>query len=187
MTTTSVGFHPFEERVKSATRSLTWLGVAMTILGVAALVFPLVATLAVTLFVGSLFLVFGVISLGVSFSLRGAGPFFGSLLFALAAIAVGVFTLFHPAAGARALTLTAGVLFVMQGAAEGVFALEMRPASGWSAMLLSAIASIVLAAIILARWPAISTIVLGILFGVDFITSGIGLILASRAAKRAIA
>jgi uncharacterized membrane protein HdeD (DUF308 family) len=183
MSTTSVGFHPFEERVKSATRWLTWAGVGMTVLGVAALVFPMVSTLAITLFVGSLFLVFGIMSLAVSFSIRGAGPFFGALLYSLAAIGAGVFTLFNPAAGALALTLMVGVLFMLQGAYEAVFAFEMRPASGWGAMLFSAAASIILAIVIFARWPAISTIVLGVLFGVNFISSGIGLIIVSRAVK----
>lgn len=183
MSTASVGFHPFEERLRTATRSLTWLGAAMIALGVVALVFPLVSTLAVTLFVGSLFLIFGVMSLGVSFSIRGAGPFFGTLLFSLAAIGAGIFTLFHPAAGALALTLMVGALFMMQGAYEAVFAFEMRPTVGWGAMLASAVASILLAVIILARWPAISTVVLGVLFGVNFISSGIGLIMVSRAVK----
>src|SRR5579872_4539122 len=179
MSTASFGIHPFEDRVKSATRWFTWLGAAMTILGVAAVVFPMVSTLAVTLFIGSLFLIFGVMSLGVSFSIRGAGPFFGSLLFSLASIAAGVFTLFNPPAGAATLTLLVGMLLMMQGA----FAFEMRPAAGWGAMLLSAIASIILAILILARWPATSAVVLGVLFGVNFITSGIGLLMVSRAVK----
>ena len=183
MSTTSVGFHPFEERVKSATRWLTWTGVGMVLVGVAALVFPMVSTLAITLFAGSLFLVFGIMSLSVSFSIRGAGPFFGALLYSLAAIGAGVYTLFNPAAGALGLTLMVGALFMLQGAYETVFAFEMRPANGWGAMLFSAAASIILAIVIFVRWPAISTIVLGVLFGVNFITSGVGLIMVSRAAK----
>ena len=183
MSTASTGFHPFEERVKNATRSLAWLGVAMTILGVAALVFPMISTLAVTLFIGSLLLIFGALSLVVSFSITGAGPFFGAMLFSLAAIGAGVFTLFNPVAGALGLTLMVGALFMMQGAYEAVFAFEVRPAKGWGAMLFSAIASIVLAIVILARWPAISTVALGVLFGINFISSGVGLILVSRGVK----
>jgi uncharacterized membrane protein HdeD (DUF308 family) len=183
MGSASIGFHPIGERLKTATRQLMWLGLAMIVLGACALVFPLVSTFAVTLFVGGLFFVFGVISLSVAFTMSGAGPFFGALLFALASIGAGVFLMFNPAAGAVALTLIVGALFMVQGAQETVFAFEMRPASGWVAMLLSAIASILLAIIIFARWPAISLVVLGVLFGVNFISSGIGLVMVSRAAK----
>lgn len=183
MSTASVGFHSFEERLKTASRQLLWLGIAMIVLGGVALVYPMVSTLAVTLFVGGLFLVFGVISLGVSFSMVGAGPFFGSLLYALVSIGAGVFLLFNPAAGAIALTLVMGVLFLMQGAYEAVFAFEVRPARGWSALLVSALASALLAIVIIGGWPQISGIVLGILFGVNFITSGIALVLISRAPR----
>ena len=187
MSTASLGFHPFQERLKTATRSMMWLGIGMIVLGVVALVFPLVSTLAITLFVGSLFLIYGAMSLGLSFSVKGAGPFFGALLFSLASIGAGIFTLFHPLAGAVVLTLMVGVLFMMQGASEAVFAFELRPAPGWVAMLTSAIASILLAVVIFVRWPAISLVVLGVLFGVNFISSGIGLIMVSRAVKSDVA
>ena len=52
-------------------------------------------------------------------------------------------------------------------------------------MLISGIASIVLAIMIAVGWPAISTIVLGILFGVDFISTGLAYIFVSRAFKAA--
>jgi len=173
----------FDRQLRGASARLTWLGVAMVVLGVAAIVFPMVSTLAVTLFVGWSLLLFGALSLAFSFSIVGAGPFFGALLFSLASIAVGIFLLFNPAAGAVSLTLLAGLIFVLQGAFETFFALETRPNSGWVAMLISAIASIVLAVVIFSGWPQISGIVLGILFGVNFISSGLGYIFVSRALK----
>ena len=183
MSTASMGFHPLEERLKTATRWLLWLGVGMIVVGAAAIVFPMVSTMALTIYVGALFFIFGVISLGVSLSIVGAGPFFASLLWALVSIGVGVYLLFNPQAGAAALTLTVGVLFMLQGAYETVFAFEMRPAKGWGAMLASAAASVVLAVVILGGWPSVSAYTLGILFGVNFLSSGVGLVLVSRAAR----
>lgn len=173
----------FSTRLKSASRSLLWLGIAMTVLGVVALVFPMVSTLAVALFVGWMFLIFGAFSFAGSFSIHGTGPFFGALLLSLISIAAGVFLLFNPLGGAVALTLMAGVIFMVQGASELVFAFELRPHPGWGAMLASAIASIVIAGMIVAGWPSISMIALGILFGVNFISSGLGYIFLSRALK----
>ena len=52
-------------------------------------------------------------------------------------------------------------------------------------MLISGIASIVMAFLIGAGWPAISVIVLGILVGVNFLDTGLGYIFVSRALKPA--
>jgi uncharacterized membrane protein HdeD (DUF308 family) len=52
-------------------------------------------------------------------------------------------------------------------------------------MLLSGIASIVLSVLIMAGWPAISAVAVGILFGVDFISTGFGFFSVSRALKAA--
>jgi uncharacterized membrane protein HdeD (DUF308 family) len=61
----------------------------------------------------------------------------------------------------------------------------MRSFSGWVSMLISGIASVVLAVLIATGWPAISAIVLGILFGVNFISTGIAYVMISRAKKSA--
>ncbi len=173
----------FHGQLRAASRRLFWLGLAMAVLGVAALVFPVISTLAATLFVGWMLLIFGCVSLAGSFSIRGTGPFFGALLLALLSIAAGVFLLFNPLGGAIALTLMVGAIFMTQGAFEMVFAFEMRPHAGWVAMLLSAIVSIAMAVLIVAGWPGVSAIVLGVLLGVNFVSTGLGYIAVSRALK----
>jgi uncharacterized membrane protein HdeD (DUF308 family) len=79
-----------------------------------------------------------------------------------------------------------GVIFVLQGAFELFFAFEMRPHPGWAGMLISRIASIVMAILIAADWPSILVIVLGILLGVDFLSTGLGYIFVSGALKSAV-
>jgi uncharacterized membrane protein HdeD (DUF308 family) len=61
----------------------------------------------------------------------------------------------------------------------------MRPHDGWSVMLLSGIVSVAMAILIMAGWPAISVILLGVLLGVNFLSSGFGYIIVSRALKPA--
>lgn len=173
----------FHGRLRAASHRLLWFGLAMLVLGIAALVFPVVSTLVATLFVGWMLLISGGITLAGSFSIHGTGPFFGALLLALLSIGAGVFLLFNPVAGEIALTLMVGMIFMFQGAFEMVFAFDMRPHAGWVAMLVSAVASIVMAALIVASWPGISLVVLGILLGVNFISTGLGYISVSRALK----
>jgi uncharacterized membrane protein HdeD (DUF308 family) len=115
-----------------------------------------------------------------AFSFHGAGPFFGALLLGLLSIAAAAFLLMNPLAGAVALTLMLGMIFMIQGAFELFFAFEMRPFPGWSGMLTSAIISIIMAVLILATWPGISMVVLGLLLGMNFISSGLGYLVVSR-------
>lgn len=177
------GSNLFHGRLHRVSRGLFWFGAVMVLLGLAAIIFPIFATLAATALVGWVLFISGLLVFFGAFSIHGTGPFFGALLCALLSLAAGVFLLFHPLAGAVVLTLIVGVIFMLQGAFELVFALEIRPLGGWVGMLISGIASIAVALIIIAYWPGISIIALGILLGVNFLTTGIGYIAASRAFK----
>jgi uncharacterized membrane protein HdeD (DUF308 family) len=173
----------FHGRVEAASRRLFWVGLAMAALGIVAIVFPIASTLVATLMVGWMLLFFGIIALLGSFSIHGTGPFFGALLVALLSIAAGVFMLANPAAGAAGLTLIVALLFSLQGASEISFAFEMRPFTGWVGLLISGIISVVAAVLIVATWPGISLVLLGILFGINFASTGFAYLLVSRALK----
>jgi uncharacterized membrane protein HdeD (DUF308 family) len=115
----------FQKQVRSTAGSSIWLGAALIAVGVAALVWPVFSTLAATVFAGTILLVTGVLGVLGAFSIRGAGPFFGALLFSLLSVAAGVYMLAKPAIGEEAITLTLGVLF-FQGAFDGVMTYELR-------------------------------------------------------------
>jgi uncharacterized membrane protein HdeD (DUF308 family) len=102
MTDTVVGGSLLHTRLRTSSRHLLWLGLAMTIVGIVALVFPVVSTLAAALFVGWMFLLAGIFLFVGSFAIHGTAPFFGALLMALLMFAAGVFLLFNPLAGAGA-------------------------------------------------------------------------------------
>lgn len=173
----------FQERLRASARWLFWIGLGMALLGVAAIVFPMISTLVATFLVGWMLLLFGLFAIVGSFSIHGTGPFFGALLLGLLSAAAGVFLLFSPLAGAVALTLMAGGIFIIQGAVEISFAFEIRPHAGWVAMLVSGLTSVAMAIIIMAGWPAISVILLGILLGVNFLSTGFGYMFISRVLK----
>lgn len=175
---------PFRAEVRKEASHLMWLGAALLAVGVVALVFPMISTLVATLFVGWLLIITGFMSLFLAFSIRGAGPFFGALLFSLLSIAAGAFMIFRPTLGEIAITIILGALFMVQGAFEGVLAFELRPARGWGWMLLSAVASVVLSIIILSGLPKLSLVALGIIIGVNFISSGLAYMFVGGAVKR---
>lgn len=181
MSNTHFGENLFHGRLRAVSGRLFWFGLAMIVLGLAAIVFPMVATLAAAVLVGWVLLVSGLLLFAAAFSIHGTGPFFGALLSGLLSAGAGVFLLHDPLVGAMILTLIAGIIFMLQGAFELVFAIEMRPSKGWLGMLISGAFSILIAFMIIDGWPSISAFVLGILLGVNFLTTGIGYIATSRA------
>lgn len=182
---TPLSDNAFHGRLRASSNRLLWLGTAMVIIGIGAILFPMFSTLVAALFVGWIFLISGIFLLVGAFSIHGTGPFFGALLLSLLSIAAGVFLLFNPLRGEIALTLVVGVLFMIQGAFEIGFAFETRPHGGWVGMLISGIASVILAILIAIGWPAVSVIVLGILLGVNLLSTGFAYIAVSRSLKAA--
>lgn len=174
----------FHDRLRAISPRLFWLGLLLTVLGIAAIAFPEFSTLAATLLTGWILLIAGVLIFISSFWIHGTAPFFAANLFGLLSGAAGVFLLFNPMTGAVTLTLILGIMFMFQGASELVFALETRPAKGWISILISGLASILLAVIIVSGWPGISAIALGLLLGINFLTTGIAYIAISHAMKR---
>jgi uncharacterized membrane protein HdeD (DUF308 family) len=181
MTDTLPGQILLHGRLREGSTRLLWIGLAMALVGVAAIVFPMISTLVAALLVGWIFLLSGILMFAGAFSIHGTGPFFGALLISLLTTIAGVFLLFNPFAGALALTIVLAVVFLVQGAFETAFAFEMRPAQGWVWMLLSGAASVILALVIAVGLPAISAIALGILLGINFLSTGLGYVFVSRA------
>ena len=177
------GFH---QQVKGSAGSLVWVGGGFIVVGVLALIYPAISTLAATIFVGWLLVVSGLLALFGAFSIRGTGPFFGAFLFGLLSIAAGAFMLVRPQAGELAITLALGFLFMLEGAFESFLAFELRPARAWGWVLVSAIASIVLALVIISGLPGISMVALGVIIGVNLITSGLGYVFVGNTLRRAL-
>lgn len=167
-------------RLRNGSTRLFWTGITMTLIGVIALIFPMISTMVAALWVGWVFLFSGIVMFAGAFNIHGTGPFFGALLISLLTLIGGVFLLFNPLAGALALTIVLAVIFLIQGAFELAFAFEMRPAQGWVWMLLSGGASVLLSMVIALGLPAISAIALGVLLGINLLTSGLGYVLVSR-------
>jgi uncharacterized membrane protein HdeD (DUF308 family) len=153
-------------------------GIIFVLLGAAAIVIPPVASLAVTLFLGWLFLIMGVVGLVATFSMRHDPGFWWSLLSAALAIIAGVLLLGWPVRGLFSLTLVLIVYFIVDGVSRIMFSLEhRRELSGrWGWMLASGIVDLILAAIIFAGLPGTAAWAIGLLVGINMIFAGSALV-----------
>ena len=130
-------------------------GIILIALGAAAIVVPPIATLTVTIFVGWLLLISGLVGFFTTFRMRGVPGFWWSLISAVLAIVVGVMLIGKPISGAFSLTLLLITFFIIEGVVSVMFALDHRRelAGAWGWMLASGIVDLVLATIILAGTP----------------------------------
>jgi uncharacterized membrane protein HdeD (DUF308 family) len=153
-------------------------GIILLILGLIAIVVPPIATLAVEILIGWLFLVSGIVGLITTFWMRDAPGFWWSLFSAVIGIAAGVVLLGWPVSGALSLTIVLIAFFAIEGIVTIMFALDhKRELSGrWGWMLASGIVDLILAAIILSGLPASAAWAIGLLVGINMVFGGSALI-----------
>lgn len=161
-------------------------GIVLLILGASAVLIPAVATLAVTIFLGWLFLISGVVGLVTTFWMRHAPGFWWSLLSAVLGIVVGVMLLVSPLGGAFSLTILLIAFFLIEGAATIMFALDhRRELSGqWAWMLMSGIVDLALATMIFAGLPSTAAWAVGLLVGINMVFGGTALIVMALHARK---
>ena len=161
-------------------------GIVLVLLGAAAIVLPVVATITFTIFVGWLFLISGGVGLVTTLWMHKRVPgFWWALLSALIGIAAGLILLLWPLTGVLSLTLVLSAFFIVEGVTSILYALEHRnQVSGrWGWMLVSGIIDLILAGIIIAGLPGTAFWALGLLVGINLLFGGVALIGMALAAR----
>jgi len=160
-------------------------GIILVVLGLLAVAVPLLASLAVTMLFGWLFLISGIVGLITTFSMRQAPGFWWSVLSAVLGILVGGLLLAQPALGLVTLTYVLIAFFVVEGVATIMFALDHRSklSGRWGWMLVSGIVDLFLAAIILMGLPGTVAWALGLIVGINMVFGGGSLIAMALSAR----
>lgn len=158
----------------------------MLVLGVLALVFPILASVWVTTVVAVAFLVGGIV--GWINNLMRAKQLsrwltFWRLVVSTVFVVAGVSMIQQLGAGpagvvvpVASLSLAIGIVFLVEGAVASVVSLAHREISGWGWGLLNGLITLILGGIILSLPAASLLSVIGILVGISFLFSGIDLL-----------
>ena len=161
-------------------------GVLMLVLGVLALVFPIMASVWVTTVVAVAFLVGGIV--GWINNLMRAKQLsrwltFWRLVVSTVFVVAGVSMIQQLGAGpagvvlpVASLSLAIGIVFLVEGAVASVVSLAHREIKGWGWGLLNGLITLILGGLILSLPAASLLSVLGILVGISFLFSGIDLL-----------
>jgi uncharacterized membrane protein HdeD (DUF308 family) len=160
-------------------------GIVLVVLGLIAIMVPPIATLAVEILFGWLFLISGIVGLITTFWMRQAPGFWWALLSAALGIAAGLVLLAQPLSGVLTLTLILIVFFTIEGVASIMYALEhKRELSGrWGFMLASGIVDLIVAGIILVGLPGTAAWAIGVLVGINMVFGGSALIAMAMHAR----
>ena len=168
----------FRRSLRDHWRAFLVEGIILVILGLAAIALPPIAGLAVTVVIGWLFLIGGVVGLIATFNQKNAPGFWWALFSAAIAVLAGGVLLANPANGVATLTYVLIAFFVVDGVLIIVMAFEhRRELSGrWEWMMLGGVMDLILAGIIIAGLPGTLAWALGLLVGIDLLFGGFSLI-----------
>ena len=162
-------------------------GAVLLALGIVAILVPPLATFAVAIVIGWLFLLSGLLGLVTTIWARHAPGFWWSLLSAVLGIVIGAVMLGWPVGGVLSLTLLLITFFTIEGMATIMFAIEhRRQLSGRSTwMLASGVVDLILAAVVFAGLPGTAAWAIGLLVGINMIFGGTALVMMALHARSA--
>ncbi|MBR0990200.1 HdeD family acid-resistance protein [Bradyrhizobium japonicum] len=171
--------------VKDHWKAFLFEGILLAILGVAALILPPLASLAITIFLGWMFLISGIGGLVVTYWARSTPGFWWSLISAALAVLAGLLLLARPMQAVLTLTIVVGAYFLAEGVTTIMYALEhRRELSGrWSWLLISGLVDIAISFMVITGLPSSAEWAIGVLVGINLLFGGaslIGMALAAR-------
>src|SRR5215469_3790249 len=125
--------------VREHWKAFLFEGILLVILGLAAMIVPPLASLAVTIFLGWMFLISGIAGLVITYWARALPGFWWSLISAALAVLAGGILLARPVQGVLTLTIVLGAYFLAEGVTTIMYALaHRRELTGrWSWLVIS--------------------------------------------------
>jgi uncharacterized membrane protein HdeD (DUF308 family) len=163
----------------------TLMGVLFIVLGLIAIVEPLIAGLAIAVLAGWLLLAGGVVHAISAFRAAGPRNVIWHVLLAVLYIVGGLYFVTHPLLGLGTLTLFLAVILLIEGIVWVVAYFRLPTGNGW--LLLNGIVTVLLGLMIWGHWPNSSVWALGTLIGINLLMRGFAVLFAGAAVRRVAA
>ncbi len=149
------------------------LGIALIVLGVVAIAFPVLMTITAKIFLGWMFIIGGVAEIIHAFSTRDWKGFLWNLLIGILYVIVGGWLAFFPLTGIFGLTILIAILFIVEGVMKTMMGFGLGADEGKTWVIISGIAAIILGILLFADLPGSALWAIGLLVGINFLFSGI--------------
>jgi len=160
-------------------------GMLLALLGIAAIVVPILAGVLTAVLVGWLLVFTGLLGLWTSWSMRKVNGSGWAMFSSVLALAIGTAFFVWPISGLITLTLMLGAYLAVDGVATIALALQYRRAktAAWGWMLANGLLDLLLATAIIMLLPGIGAWLIGIVVGIDLVFAGISLIAIGWSAR----
>ncbi|AKH44009.1 uncharacterized membrane protein HdeD (DUF308 family) [Altererythrobacter atlanticus] len=158
-------------------------GVVMLVGGIFALFNLFAATISAVLLAGWFFLVAGALQLIAAFSDRGLAARIFHILWGILAIYLAITLFANPLAGMLTLTIAVALIMAVSAVIRLFLAVHFRRTSAFWGLILSAVISGALAALILFSLPESAAIFLGIYLGLELLFGGFAFLAMGAAAR----
>jgi uncharacterized membrane protein HdeD (DUF308 family) len=163
---------------------LLGMGVALIVLGAAAIASSFIATLATVVVFGILLILGGIFQVVTALWGRTWNGFFLHLLAGVLYLITGVFLIDNPVEAALGITWLVAASLLAGGILRIVLALVER-FNGWGWVLLNGIISVVLGVAIWRQWPLSGLWVIGLFVGIEMVFSGVSWVMLGLAVRAA--
>jgi len=170
-------------RLQSRHHVLVCGGLLMAIVGIAALLWPILFAYFATFMIGWLITVAGAVLFFESFCYKGSQAFFGALFLAMLTFSVGAFLLFAPGSGVVFLTLLIAVVLTTHGAFELVLAVQLRHLRSWWCWLFAGLVGVAAGLLVTLGFPDGSALALSLFIGIKFLASGVAFLALAQTLK----
>lgn len=168
-------------------RSATVAGVIIAILGLLAVVFPLITGISVSILLGAVLVVGALVHAANAFSAGTLGNVLGQAVLAVLYGFAGIAFIANPVVGLATLTLLAIAFFLADGLVEIAWGLRSRGQPGTTWLLASGGISLLLAGFLWLGFPSSAGWAIGVLLGVNLLVTGVSMILVGRGTDEPIA
>ena len=150
-------------------------GILMVVMGVLALIYPWIASVAIVRLLGWYLIISGVLQAIGLIGAREVPYFWLELISTALAIIIGLLLLRHTDAGLLFFSVLFVVYFMIEGIVKTIFALAIRPFPNWGWVLASGLVGIALSLYLWSNLSTASEWLLGLLFGILLIVEGAAL------------
>ncbi len=162
---------------------VTGIGILLLVMGILAIGSPLVTGMAITWTVGIFLILGGASQCLLAFRAGAFGRALLVFLTGLVTLIAGGFMLSQPVAALASITLLLAAYFLATGVLAIIAGLQVRPASGWGWMLANGVITLLLGLMLWKQWPLSGAWAVGVLFGVQLISTGVALLALGSAAR----
>ena len=171
---------------REASKNGIAIGALLAVLGALAMMAPLMSGIAVTILIGILMIVAGIMQTFFAFTAESFGKGVLVFLFGGLSVVAGLIILMTPQTSLAFLTMLLAAYFVASGVIDVILGFKKKPDEGWGWLAFSGALSVLLGLFVMAEWPFSGLWVIGFFVGLRMLVQGWVLMALGRAGQVAL-